>query len=210
MVVMVPAPRPRIPSQPRERLGGSAGNELLTSAVAVTLTVLLAAEGITLLDLSGLRGPHMFIGLLLIGPLLAKLASTGYRFARYYTGARPYREKGPPHIALRLLAPLLVAATAGVFGTGVALLALGHRSDGLMFAHQACFAVWSACFGAHFLAYLPRMARTLSSHSGARRRREVRGGRLRLGAVLGSLAGGLVLALAATSAIADWQPFTGA
>jgi hypothetical protein len=210
MLVMVPAPRPRTLIQPRELLGGSAGNELLTSAVAVTLTVLLAAEGITLLDLRGLRGPHMFIGVLLIGPLLAKLASTGYRFARYYTGARPYREKGPPHIALRLLAPMLVAATVGVFGTGVALLALGHSSDGVMFAHQACFAVWSACFGAHFLAYLPRMSRSLASRSGARHRREVGGGTLRLAAVLGSLAGGLVLALAVTSAIAHWQPFAGA
>ena len=44
----------------------------------------------------GLLGPHMFIGLVLIGPVALKLASTGYRFVRYYTGAPVYVAKGPP------------------------------------------------------------------------------------------------------------------
>src|SRR6476620_9462198 len=80
----------------RPRLGGTIGNATLTRAVAAVLTLLLAAEGITILDLGGLRTPHMFIGLVLLGPLAVKLGSTGYRFARYYGGARPYREEGPP------------------------------------------------------------------------------------------------------------------
>ena len=52
----------------------------------------------------------MFVGLLLIPPVVLKLASTGYRFVRYYAGARAYREKGPPPLPLRLLAPVLVAS----------------------------------------------------------------------------------------------------
>ena len=40
---------------------------------------------------------------------------------RYYTGARAYREKGPPALPLRMLAPVLVAATIGIFASGVAL-----------------------------------------------------------------------------------------
>ena len=28
---------------------------------------------------------HLFVGMVLIGPVLLKMASTGYRFARYYT-----------------------------------------------------------------------------------------------------------------------------
>jgi hypothetical protein len=80
-------------------------NELLTSSAAALLVILLMAEGITILDMRGLLGPHMFIGLVLIGPLGLKLASTGYRFVRYYTGAPAYVAKGPPHVALRALAP---------------------------------------------------------------------------------------------------------
>ena len=127
-----------------DRLGGTEGNEALTSAAAAVLTLLLAAEGLTLLDLGPLRVPHMFIGLVLIPPVLVKLGSTGYRFARYYAGTRPYREKGPPLMPLRLLAPVLVAATLGVFASGVALLIVGHRTGWLLQVHQASFVVWAA------------------------------------------------------------------
>ena len=36
----------------------------------------------------------MFIGLLLVPPVLLKLASTGYRFVRYYSGAPPTARRG--------------------------------------------------------------------------------------------------------------------
>ena len=75
---------------------GPAGNEILTSATALVLTVLLLAEGVTIVRMHGLVTAHMFIGMVLIPPVLLKLGSTGWRFARYYTGSRPYREKGPP------------------------------------------------------------------------------------------------------------------
>ena len=143
------------------------------------LTLLLAAEGLTLLDLGPLRVPHMFIGIALIPPVLVKLGSTGYRFARYYAGTRPYREKGPPLMPLRLLAPVLVAATLGVFSTGVALLIAGRRTGWLLQLHQASFIVWAAAFGIHFLAYLPTMARSLGSDWTTARRREIPGSGLR-------------------------------
>ncbi len=57
--------------------GGSEGNERLTAATAAVLLVLLGLEGLTLLALGQLRTPHIFIGLLVIPPLLLKLASTG-------------------------------------------------------------------------------------------------------------------------------------
>ena len=181
------------------RLGGTAGNETLTRSVAAILTVLLAAEGITILDLGGLRTPHMFIGLVLLGPLAVKLGSTGYRFARYYGGARPYREKGPPALPMRLLAPVLVAATLGVFASGVALLVAGHRSDLLLTLHKASFVVWSAAFAVHFLAYLPRVLGSL------RRRTPVPGSALRLWLLATSTAGGLILAVALLGSITGWR-----
>jgi len=77
--------------------GGTSGNERLTTAVGATLIVLLAVIGLTLLRLHGrLLSVHLFVGMLLVPPVLLKLASTGYRFIRYYTGNPRYREHGPP------------------------------------------------------------------------------------------------------------------
>jgi hypothetical protein len=188
-----------------ERFGGTAGNEVLTSAAAVVLTLLLAAEGLTILNLDWLRRPHMFIGLVLIPPVLVKLGSTGYRFARYYTGTPAYREKGAPALPLRLLAPILVAATLVVFSSGVALLILGHRSGLLLQLHKVSFIVWGATFAAHFVAYLSKVARSLTSDWTAARRREIPGARLRLVLLLGSIAGGVALALALLSSITGWH-----
>jgi len=187
------------------RLGGTEGNELLTSAAAAVLTVLLAAEGITILQLGPLLDEHMLIGMALLPPVVLKLASTGYRFARYYTRSRPYRLKGPPALPLRLLAPVLVLATIGVFATGVWLLAIGHRSDRLLMLHKLFFIVWGAMFGIHFLAYLPRMARALWSQRAAVGHRAVPGGGWRGLAVGSSIALGAVLALSVVSLVTGWH-----
>jgi hypothetical protein len=186
-------------------LGGVAGNEILTCAIAAVLTVLLVAEGVTILRLGPLLVPHMVIGLVLIPLVLAKLGSTGYRFARYYTHAPAYREKGPPLLPLRLLAPLFVAATFGVFATGVALLIDGHKSDTLLFFHKATFVAWGAAFAVHFLAYLPRMLRSLRDDWSARQRRAVGGAGLRAAIVGTALASGFVLAVALMPTIDAWQ-----
>src|ERR1700753_2976396 len=116
---------PATETRTASRAGGVAGTARLTGAVAVALLVLLAAEGVTIPFIGQLLGPHMFIGLLLIPPFAVKLASTGYRFARYYPHDEPYVRKGPPPIALRVLAPGVVLTTLAVFGTGVALLFTG-------------------------------------------------------------------------------------
>lgn len=189
----------------RRSFGGVAGNEILTCAIAAVLTCLLLAEGVTLLRLGPLLVPHMFIGLVLVPLVLLKLGSTGYRFARYYARTPAYREKGPPLLPLRMLAPVLVAATIGVFVTGVALLIDGHKSNILLLLHKASFVVWAGAFGIHFLAYLPRMLRSLRDDWSARRRRAVAGAGLRATLVGGALGAGLALALVLLPAIDSWQ-----
>jgi hypothetical protein len=189
----------------RDRLGGTAGNRLLTSATALVLATLLAAEGVTILWLGDLRTEHMFIGLVLIGPVALKLASTGYRFARYYTRAPRYRAEGPPLLPLRLLAPVLVATTLLIFASGVVLLIIGHRSDLALEVHKVAFIVWSGCFGVHFLWYLPRAWTTLAASRRAPRGERAPGSSLRgllLGAALG---GGTALALALLSSVEAWH-----
>src|ERR1017187_3395585 len=123
--------------------GGPEGNEQLTASIGVILLVLLAVLGVTILRIGQLISVHLFVGLLLIGPIGAKMASTGYRFARYYTRDKAYLRKGPPAPALRLLAPLVVLSTVIVFASGVALLFQGPSGRGmLLLIHKASFVLW--------------------------------------------------------------------
>jgi hypothetical protein len=133
---------------------GVAGNARLTGAAAAALLMLLAAEGVTIPFIGQLLGPHIFIGMLLIPPVLLKLASTGYRFARYYTGNPRYVEKGPPLLVLRVLAPGVVLTTLALFGTGVALLIDGPPSNTLIFVHKLSFIAWVALMTLHVLGHL--------------------------------------------------------
>ena len=75
-------------------LGGPEGNEQLTAATGVVLLVLLAVVGLTIVRIGQLLWLHMFLGLLLIGPVALKMGSTGYRFALYYARDRTYIRKG--------------------------------------------------------------------------------------------------------------------
>ncbi len=138
---------------------GVAGNARLTGALAAALLVLLAAEGATIPFIGQLLGPHIFIGMLLIPPVLMKMASTGYRFARYYTHDGPYVRKGPPPAPLRLLAPGVVLSTLALFGTGVALLFAGPPSSTLVFAHKLSFIAWVALMTLHVLGHLLEVPR---------------------------------------------------
>jgi hypothetical protein len=188
----------------RDRLGGTVGNEMLTTTTAVVLTVLLIGEGVTVIHMDGLVGAHMFIGLALIPPLLLKLASTGYRFARYYTGARAYRAKGPPPLPLRVLAPALVASTIDIFVSGVLLLGSGHKSDTLLLIHKAGFIAWIGLFGIHFLYYIGRVVRSLRRDWTAARRHDVPGSGARAALVAAATGGGVALGLALLPAINAW------
>jgi hypothetical protein len=143
---------------PSVRGGGTAGNARLTAATGAVLVALLAVIGVTLLRLSSLLWVHLFVGLLLIPPVLLKMASTGYRFARYYTSDAAYRRKGPPPLALRLIAPMVIATTLVVLVTGVALLMIGPSSrDTLLPIHKITFFVWAAFAGLHLLGHLPEL-----------------------------------------------------
>src|SRR3954470_20834520 len=87
------------------RAWGPSGNERLTTSTGLLLLVLLAVETLTTLSLRSYLPEHIFLGLLLLPPLALKLASTGWRFVRYYTADEQYRLEGPPRLLLRVLAP---------------------------------------------------------------------------------------------------------
>ncbi len=185
---------------------GVAGNARLTGAVAAALLVLLAAEGATIPFIGPLVGPHIFIGMLLIPPVLLKLGSTGYRFARYYSGSPAYVKKGPPHIVLRVLAPGVLLTTLALFGTGVALLIGGPPSDTLVFAHKLGFIAWFSLMALHVLGHVlevPALARADWRRSGPREARPAGAGTRTMAFGI-ALLGGLALALLTLPAASPW------
>jgi hypothetical protein len=184
--------------------GGSDGNARLTAATAVVLSVLLIAEGLTLLGGVGrFLVPHVFIGLLLIPPILLKLASTGWRMMSYYRRVDEYVRKGPPQVLLRILvAPVLVAATAVLFATGIAATWVGH--GGLLLGlHKVSFVVWGAAFGVHFLVHALKLPRLVAVDWW---RADTLGGRrLRQFLLAGVLVAGLVVAIGAVPLAHHWH-----
>jgi hypothetical protein len=184
--------------------GGSDGNARLTAATGVVLSVLLAAEGLTLLGGVGrLFVPHVFVGLLLIPPVLLKLASTGWRMASYYRRVEEYVRRGPPHVVLRaLVAPVLVVSTVVVIASGIAAAWVGHGGL-LLGVHKTSFVVWGVAFGMHFLAHVLKLTQLVvpdwwrPDRLGGRRLRQVLLG--------GTLVAGLVVAAAAFPLAHHWH-----
>ncbi|HEY3463461.1 MAG TPA: hypothetical protein VGK62_08465 [Gaiellaceae bacterium] len=106
------------------------GNEQLTAVAGILLIVFLAVEGATLLDLQALLTVHAFVGMFLLPILALKMGSTGWRMASYYLGREEYVRRGPPAFQLRMIvAPVVIASTLALFGTGIYLLAV-HEVQG--------------------------------------------------------------------------------
>jgi hypothetical protein len=147
--------------------GGTAGNERLTAVTGAILIALLAVIGVTIISLSRLLWVHLFVGMLLIGPVTLKLASTGYRFGRYYARDPAYRRVGPPPPPLRVIAPIVVLSTVVVFASGVALLFAGPESrHTLLPIHKLSFFVWGAFTAIHVLGHLSALPRALRGDYG--------------------------------------------
>jgi hypothetical protein len=194
----------------REAGAGAEGNERLTALTGAVLLAGFAAEGVTLLSLSGLLTLHFFLGMLLIGPVALKICSTCYRFARYYAGAGPYVRRGPPAPLLRALGPLVIITSAAVLGTGVMLAVTGPRSGPWLLLHKASFILWFGVMTVHVLAYAWRVPRILlgtDGHGPARVR--VPGGAARWLLVAASAGGGLLIALLTLHLVTPWHAALG-
>lgn len=182
------------------------GNERLTAALGVLVIVPVLVEiGSVLLGVHTFMSLHVFVGLALIPAVALKLASTGWRFARYYTRSHPYLALGPPQIAMRLLAPLFVLATIVLFGSGVAMgLLHGHSLSIARRLHGPASVIWLLLLGLHVLVYLGRAVRRAAEDALPARRRRVRGGNARVYALAVAVAGGLLLAAATIPAQHRW------
>jgi hypothetical protein len=144
----------RLPHQVGRDPGVEANARLIGYASMVLLIPLVAEVG------TGVRLgllAHALIGFLLLPPLLLKLGSVGYRFARYYTGHPGYLLAGPPDTVMRLLGPALVLLTLVLFATGIELWLFGFRF-GSQWAvwHKVAFVLWFLAVTVHIVAYWRR------------------------------------------------------
>jgi hypothetical protein len=153
---------------------------------------------VTLLNIEGLLTVHAFVGMLLVPVVLVKLVSTGWRMVGYYLGREEYVLRGPPHLLLRtLVAPVVVASTIVLFGTGIALLAVSETEGTIVGLHKASFLVWFGAMTVHVLVRLPSLIRAL--------RLRLPGLSLRLGAATLVLLAGVGIATMTLPAIHHLQ-----
>jgi hypothetical protein len=155
---------------------------------------LLLAIAVTILFIQPLLTAHYVVGFLLIPPLMLKLATTGYRFGRYYTGSLRYRLAGAPPLLLRLSAPILVISTIAVFVSGVELWLFGLRfGTWWMPVHAATAVLMMLSAGVHLIGHFRQSAVALLEEFA---REDSNGALSRRSLVVGSLVMGAVLAFA--------------
>jgi hypothetical protein len=184
------------------RLTVNSGMVLLVLFPIEVVTVVIGARRVLTL--------HVVVGLLLVPPLLVKIASVSWRFLQYYRAEPRYRGKGAPTPALRLLGPLLVTATVGVMTSGIVLLMDPLSFGGnLRRIHSITFDLWLILVVAHVALHW-RGLRSLASADLVRRSRNaVSGAVMRQTVVLTSLAVGLVLALSLVSQVQTYRDKVG-
>ena len=182
------------------------GNERMTALAGAVLLVLILVELVSAAILHTLMSIHVFVGVLLAGPLIVKLSSTGWRFLRYYTGAPAFVRRGPPHMALRVMAPLLIVTTLVVIGSGIGLVVTGPQNAGLLLPlHGFSVLVWLPLIALHFFAHIRRVPRlVVDDWSKPSAKSNASGRGRRLGVNLGALLAGAVAAILLLPGAASW------
>jgi hypothetical protein len=182
-----------------------AGNQRLTAMTGAVLLVLFVAECLTLLKLGRLLTLHVFLGMLLLGPVCLKIGSTLWRFTRYYTGSAAYVRRGPPAPLQRVTGPFVMLTTLAVLGTGIMLIVVGPGPSGYQWdqLHHEAFLLWVVFMLIHLASYVPKLPGILTGR--ADQARHVLAARTTRWLLLcGSLAAGLGLAFATYHLAGQW------
>lgn len=181
-------------------------NERLTALAGSVLLVIIVLELIITANLHALIPVHIFIGVLLAGPLLVKMFSTGFKFFRFYSKHPAFVEKGPPHILLRLLAPLLVLITLVVFVSGFGLAWVGPTHSHLLFdIHAASTFVWIPLVAVHVYAHIRKASKLIASDWSRESKDPVSGRTGRLRFTLVGVALGLLAAIVMIPVSSQWD-----
>lgn len=136
-----------------------ARNRRMTTETGLLLVPLLLLAGATGLATRGAEPLlHLAVGLVLVPPIALKLATAGYRFARYHLGDAEYAAAGPPAPGLRPIAPPLLLAAVALMVSGLALWLEPSTGPIRVWqaVHKLSFLVFGACVGVHVLVHLLR------------------------------------------------------
>src|SRR5258708_10562818 len=192
--------------------GGITGNRALTSTLGVLLLVLLAVQVLSALGFALLSynlpspgGPlfdvvrpvHFFVGFLLFPLIGLKLASVGYRVARYYTRNPAYHNAGAPTPLMRLVAPLLVLSAVVLFASGVEMWSFRNQFG----------VTWITVHDLSAFAFVALLVVHVSYHVRDARRAAIADARSNADGVLtrrALLAGGAVAGLTLAVGAAQW------
>jgi hypothetical protein len=169
-------------------------NERMTAIAGAVLFVFIIVELFVTANLHALLTEHIFVGILLCGPLIVKMLSTGYRFIRYYAKTPVFVKKGPPNIILRLLAPFFVIITILVFVSGFGLVYTGDK--GLFIKiHAVSVTLWIPLLAVHIYAYIRKVKVLITSDWARKSKNRVQGRKGRLGMNIAGLMTGAVAAI---------------
>ncbi len=125
-------------------------NERLTVWAGAIIFLIVIVELVVTANLNQFLSLHIFVGVLLTGPIVVKMSSVGYRFFGYYTKNPDFVEKGPPIFWLRLSAPFLVILTVLVFISGFGLVVVGPAHAGLFkVIHAGSVILWLPLLAIH-------------------------------------------------------------
>jgi DMSO/TMAO reductase YedYZ molybdopterin-dependent catalytic subunit len=209
-----PMPESTHPATSMQRLGrflrhsgDVQSNRALTSIFGIALLVLLTVQilsalgfallsynvaGPTIFDI--VRPVHFFVGFLLFPLIGIKLASVGYRMARYYTRNDAYRAAGPPKPLLRLIAPLLVLSMVVLFASGVEMWSFQNQFGWTWITiHDLSAFTFVAVLTVHVAYHVRSAARSAK----AELRRHAAGAITRRALLAGGTVAGLTLAVGA-------------
>ena len=176
------------------------GNARLTAAIAAIIFILLAVEGVTILQVGPLLIPHVFIGVLMIPVVVLKIGTTTWRFAKYYLGDEEYRCKGAPPIILRMLGPALIALTIIVLASGIGLVLLPQNfRDQMFYFHKVSLIIWFIAMTIHVLGHVVETATLAPRDWVAHTRRDVARASTRQWVLVWGVAVGIPLAMLITS-----------
>jgi hypothetical protein len=181
------------------------GNARITGTLGAVIFVLLIVEGVTIPRVSSLITLHVFVGMVLVAFVAAKIGSTTFRFARYYTGRREYVDKGPPPFILRALGPIVTVLTVAVLASGIGLVLQPHGSRVLLFAHKASFVLWFCVMTVHVLGHLFETPALAFADWRRSRRDHAAGAMARVGLVVVFLVIGVAIASASLGWAHNWQ-----
>jgi hypothetical protein len=196
-------------SLPAAESGGAEGNERLTAMTGAVLLIGLLIECYTILRIGRLLTLHVFLGMLLLGPVTLKAVSVLYRFTRYYAGSAPYRRKGPPAPLLRVMGPVIMLLTACVFGSGIMLAVTGPGNGPWLSLHRLSFIAWAVFMTVHVLAHAWRLPRLLAAEARSAGVEVLSGRGTRLALLSASLLAGLLIALLTVHLAGNWEPHFG-